>query len=195
MPKNLWLVVAVTAPLLVAAFDPDGVIAQEATPVGGRVVPDPSECEVVPRPTDELLALAGSPTPRSRTEEPAATPAALQTDAAVDAAVVEEIAATTRELVACLNAGDLRRAYALWTDDLLREGGGIEPEEILAEPEALPERERTAFLAVTYVRPLADGRVGAALVIDDPQTSSPADVSFGIFERVGDRWLLDEVSF
>lgn len=155
------------------------------------VVPDPIECTVTPRPTEELLGLITTDAASQPTYQEVAYPTLLH-DTPSDPAVVEEITATARELTACLNAGDPRRTYALYSDEAVRQGVAIEPEEVEISPVPLPEAERIALLDVSYVRPFADGRVGAVLVIDDPAAAAPAESFFVIFARTGERWVLDD---
>src|SRR4051812_29966541 len=92
------------------------VAAQQSTPSAVQDIPTASECTVQPRPEDDLRALfrevAATPLPASvditRAEAPAGTPADEQT--------VAEINATWRMFVACLNAGDQARMFALYSD-------------------------------------------------------------------------------
>jgi len=139
-----------------------------------------------------LLALISSQGSSQRTERQVAYPTLLH-DAPSEPAIVEEITATVRELIACLNAGDPRRTYALYSDEAVRRGADVSSEDIEAPPSPLPEAERSAFLDVSYVRPFDDGRVGAVLVIDTPAAPAPAESFFAIFARVDGRWVLDDL--
>jgi hypothetical protein len=107
--------------------------------------------------------------------------------------VAAGIEATARELVACVNAGDILRVLALYTDRLLTSGsltaGDIDPE---APPAPLPPEDRVALLGVVYVRQFDDGRVGAVILTDDPRIPSPVEPSFFFFAKAGGRWLIDE---
>lgn len=175
--------------------------AQDATPpVGvGVGVAGAEACQVDPRSPDFILALAG--TPASGRSTPAATPTPFATPdgKAADAEIVEGITATMQEVVACFNAADLLRAFALFSDDYFRR---------LIPVEGPVGEAFTAFLAsapapvtrmdvqsVQDVRVLADGRVGALVVLVDPRAPKSEDEGrrFVIFVNDGDRWLIDEV--
>ena len=173
--------------------------AQDATPVPGLVVPDPAECTVAPRSVDALAALLA--TPAAGTGAPAApTPVAIPLGRPADAATVEGITRTTRETFACFSAGDFLRVFALVTDHAVRQlqAQGILTAEVVpffaATPVAVAPEQRAGYLAITDVAILPDGRVGAFVVEVDP-TLPPegAETDYLVFERVGDRWLIDEV--
>jgi hypothetical protein len=145
------------------------VAAQEATPVGA--VPA-AECRVAPRPLSFLRDLVSQPPPET-------TPApveAVPEGAPVDEATRAEVTATIRQLIACVNAGDLLRAFALYDDAYLRRitdpEGLLDPEvadEIvvsLATPAAVPAEEQTRLLAVLLMRQMADGRVAVVIETD-----------------------------
>src|SRR5262245_23261965 len=88
---------------------------QTATPTPDT--PPPGLCHVPPRPFQELQAIIATPiaTPPAqpiRTTVPKGTPA--------DPETIAGITATLRELIACFNAGEVLRAYSLYTPDYLR---------------------------------------------------------------------------
>jgi len=126
MHRLLAVVVALFSFAVVGAA---GVGAQDASPAAGLVFPDPAECMVEPRSADELRALfreaaatpvadaapGGSPTPAV---PPEGDPADEQT--------VAEINAAWREFIACINAGDLPRVFALLSDDKVRSDFGFD---------------------------------------------------------------------
>jgi hypothetical protein len=169
--------------------------AQEATPGAGPLVPDPAECTVAPRPAAELRDLLAASDMPGEPDESATLPAPLLLDAPADPETVAGITATAREIIACANAGDLRRRSALYSDAFIRRGGMgfADREDVKRKPVPLPASERGALLAGPFVRPLTDGRVGAVMVINDPMVPSPAEALFCIFVQVEDRWLLDEI--
>ncbi len=178
--------------------------AQETTPVTAPEVPDSALCQVPPRDEAALLALltgtpvagtemAGTPAPdlpvsvSSEEQLPAGAPA--------DAATIAGITTTARELIACNNAGDLSRVFALYTDARIRTAFGGDPAaatEVVARfatpPAALPVEARTTLLAIRGIRLLSDGRAGAVIVDEDPARTT---VVFLVFAQVGDRWLVD----
>jgi ketosteroid isomerase-like protein len=178
--------------------------AQDATPVAGLGVPGPEECRVEPRSLASLQALA---TPRAGGRPPtvpSGTPVALPEGEPADAETVAGITATIREFLACVNAGDQLRAFALYSDDFLRpffgQPGTFTPENYAraATPQPIPTEEWRALVDVRDARVLADGRVGAVVVVDDPTSEDVAgpagqtrDTSFVILVKRGDRWLVD----
>ena len=165
----------------------------QATPVAAEPdVPQADECRVEPRTgftvPREVPPAAATPVPA-----PVATPGAT---AAVDAATAAAVAATVREALACRNAGELPRAYALFTDelvlDLLGSAETVPPEIVaaLGEPgRRAPRASRLELVAVGPPTLLADGRVLARV-----ETRS-ADVVFVddlVFREVAGRWLIDD---
>jgi plastocyanin len=108
-----------------------------------------------------------------------------------DEATVQAVTQTYRELVACLNAGEFLRVYALYTDDYLRRtlaDSGMDLAQLQATP-APDQRETTALVGVSEVRQLAGGQITARV----ETTSSPegvATVIQGVLEQVEDRLLI-----
>ncbi len=163
---------------------------QDATPSASSVTIDPAECRVEPRPLAGFESVIGTPgavsailmgTPIATGEIPSGgTPA--------DPAVVDAVTATAREFLACANAGDMRRAAALLTDDAFRQFyGGIDQRdvaELAGIPTPLPMELRASSVAVEDVRVLEDGRVTAVTEINGGRNVL-------IFVATGDRYLLD----
>ncbi len=153
--------------------------------------PEPRECTVAPRSIAEVRALL--PTPGPPLEQTATPVPSTYHHVPASAEVVAGIEATAREMVACVNAGDVLRMMALYSDHLLQSGslttGDVDLE---APPAPLPPRDRMALLGVVYVRQFDDGRAGAVMLTDDPRIPSPVEPSFFFFAKVGDRWLVDE---
>jgi hypothetical protein len=158
-------------------------------PAGELITPDPAECTVAPRTLDDLRAIAATP-------DQAATDALLAAVAIpgldlpagqpADAATVEAIEATYRQMTACFNAGNDLAAYALWTDDALRQIPVSPPP--ADAPTVLPEGDRSAF-RVTQVRVLPDGRVVA--VWEERSTVFSTTVVQALLLQDG-RYLVDE---
>ena len=130
----------------------------------------PGDCDVAPRP----LPLFPPATPGTGGATPAplatATPFALPAGPAADDATVAAVNAVVAEAVACRNAGDWPRAYALFSDAMLvRLFGGpqtVNPETqaaLAAPPQKVPRPERLKLLAVSDVRVAPDGRVAAVV--------------------------------
>lgn len=179
-----------------------------ATPVPLPHTPDPSACRVaMPEPASLVAAIA---TPRG--DEPG-LPEVVQDAATLpqgepaEAAVAAEVTATVGEFLACLNAGEAIRVYALVSDRFLRtrvvpnlptqdalaaleEGFAVG---VAASPVPQPEGARTTLVDVRDVRVLPDGAIGAVVVVENPTAEPPRDTSFFVLAREGDRLLIDAI--
>lgn len=190
--------VSILAVLLsLVLFGPGAGLAQEATPVASPAAG--VACTVEPRPTDELLALwfgpEGTPLAAPPVASPVAGEVALPEGEAADAETVAAVTATLQELNACFEANQFARAFALMTDNVVRQFGPTsgEPLEQVralleaqeAQPVATPEPDggQTVVPPLRDVRVLDDGRVGGILEEEGP-------LVFLIFERQDGRWLI-----
>jgi hypothetical protein len=166
------------------------------------IMPDPAACRVDPRPTDEVLSLwydtAGNPIGPAATPSvgTAATLLTIPVGPSADEATIEAITTAVTDLFACFAAGDFPRALALMTDKLAQSlspgvGASIDDARAFLEAPSEPEPagEGPAILAVTDVMLLADGRVGAFVVI---QENGVGDVAYLVFAPDGEWWLWDE---
>ena len=152
-------------------------MAQEASPVpaAGQV----ASCEdVEPRDAAFFEAVAATPeagaTPGIPEQENAGatpTPFAMPEGETADEATVAAVSTLYQQLIACLNAGDYLRAYALYTDDYLVRNLS---EEAITRLEATPvptdEAMRSEFGGLLDARILEDGRIAALVTITNPQT-------------------------
>ncbi|MCC6313332.1 MAG: hypothetical protein IT337_04925, partial [Thermomicrobiales bacterium] len=121
-----------------------------------------------------------------------------------DAATAAGVTATVRELVACFNAGELLRAYGLYTPRYLgsllsrQAQFGRAAYDSLATPMPANPEERAAILGIENVRVLPDGRIGATVTIAYKVIPMPKRFYF-TFARDGDDWRIDgvlgEISF
>jgi hypothetical protein len=191
----LCVVVLVTA---VAGHGVERVVAGEAG--GTPTVPRHDDCQVAPR---ALPLLASTPGAAAATAVPIGEAEASPTafvppdGAAADEATVVEVTATVREALACRNAGDFGRAYALFSDRMMRQlfGGEetIDPEIAAAldgSPHRVPRGERLALISVSDVRQRGDGSIGAVV---ETQGESGTYRDYLSFVKVNDRWLIDSV--
>lgn len=165
--------------------------ADGATPVGSPAPAGSSACTVgEPSPAEFFAILA---TPRAAATP---TPAAVASEADLprgepaDPAAVAGVTATVRDLLAC----DDLRFLRLLTDDYLRasmDAALAPPDAAAATPGRVSSAEPPTLLAVRDARTLPDGRVGAVVVVDDPNVEPRRDATFFVFAEAGDRWLVD----
>ena len=157
-------------------------------------------CNVTPRSREAITALVADPaiaTPAATTSGqtlPEGTPVSAETANAIERIV--------RAWLACQNAGEPLRAWALFSDGYLhrllsRQGFPIAIDASIATP--APEATGGAtLLDIRSERELPDGRLGATIVIAYPAVPMPKTFFF-YFTEIGDRLLIDgilgEISF
>lgn len=196
---------------LLAGLWPAPAPAQEATPPPGAEVPGPEECTVAPISPAEFLAVFATPAAAPASPAPGGPPAPggeltvgseadFPAGEPADPATAEAVAAAVRILLACVNADDRLRQFALFSDDLLRaiaiRAVAVPTEaELAAEaatpPVPLPVGERVAIVAIRDARVFPDGRAGVVAVIGDPGDEQDRLTGMYVFVEVDGRWLLD----
>jgi hypothetical protein len=176
-----------------------GAFAQTATPTPDT--PPPELCRVAPISFEDLQAILATPI-----ATPSASPTAptIPEGTPADPETAAGITATLHELIACFNAGEVLRAYSLYTPDYLRRIYSTQdpPTEaayaVLATPQPADADARSAILDVAGVRVFDDGSAGANVTIRYAHIPVPKTFFF-TFVRAGDRWLiagaLGEISF
>ncbi len=191
--------VAVAAFAATLVLVPGSLLAQEGTPEAEEVpaarVPPPEDCVVEARSVDDLFALLESGAADEATREP--LPAPLGEPAEPE--VAAELDATARELIACLNAGDIPRATALFADAAVAPVFGPAPTDpeaartaLEGEAEPLPAEQQTRLIAVADQSILEDGRAAAFLIVNDPLNPPRGPETLLLtFVQEGDRWLID----
>lgn len=163
--------------------------AQDTAATPERI--DPTSCAIEPRAFDEIADLASTPVP-------AATPASGEGTAA-DGATVQDVTDTVVIAVACANANDPLRSYALFTDRYLAERfGAAHPDDLGSlyaslsrEPTPAAEEDLLSLVEVRDVTTLADGWA-AAIVVTENQATTYTDRL--VFQQVEGRWLIDSWS-
>ena len=153
------------------------VNAQEASPMPGS--DQAASCEdIEPRDATFFENVAGTPEsganggpPEQGNAGATPTPFAMPEGDVVDEETAAAVSTLYEQLVACLNAGDFLRAYALYTEDYLVRNLS---EEAITRLEATPvpseESTRSEFGGLLDARLLDDGRIGALVTITNPQS-------------------------
>ncbi len=172
--------------------------------LGTPITPDPAECTIAPRSVEDLIQLGALPGSPLATEidiassEPATPPAGVPAGAETTTAVI----AVVRHYIACLNAFDTTRTFALFTDRYLAEtlyDFGPLPGLMLSPGQTaivLPEEAWRSF-AVASVSALSDGRAAAVVNVLNPTTSgglTPGQIAQAnyIFAQDGGEWRIDD---
>jgi len=190
---------AVVISSIASAMTMSSAVAAVATRTGAAVDGTPpatlnSVCDVEPRafplPTETPIGVV-TPGPVET------TPFALPTGEPVDERTATAIKATIAESIACRNAGDFRRAYALFTDrfiaHLLGPPDTLDPDllaRLAGPPTPVPGGDRLNVGDVARIEWLADGRVGA-IVVTQNREEVFADYLY-LIETDGS-WQIDEV--
>ena len=161
---------------------PSPLPSESVSAHGEPQVPAPAECRVAPRPLADVAATAqgggsaSSVTGTTETNESTdATPFIMPAGAPVDDLTRGAVVATVVEMLACENAGDRLRAYALHSDAFLqRQFGqlaagspdGAWLDTFSTPPAPRPETARNALLSIEGMRVIPDGRVGALVHVN-----------------------------
>jgi len=180
-------------------------LAQDATPGGVDLSPNPDQCTQTPRAMDAFVALIGTPAP-SQTENvtDAGSPAPVELPVGEPAPkeAIDGVVATVVQNVACFNAGNGLALFGGMTDAYLltlAETGALDriaAAQMAGTPTALPEEQQTQLLDTRDFTLYPDGRVGVLVYFEAPSTQiedgDGLQIELWIFKSVDDRWLLDE---
>lgn len=165
---------------------------------GEGTVPDPVACTVNPRSEGDLNSLTALSIEEGPTGE--LIPA---DNLEVSSATVDEVTGVVTKMLACVNAGDLPRAAALYTDDALAWAfsAGREP---FGEPDPLPQGDRIELVSMDGFTTLANDRVAVRVSLRDREGSlapfirdleasdAVQDITI-VLVPSGAGWLIDEV--
>jgi len=174
---------------------PEAIGAMGTPPVASA----PAGCDVPPRPMSFLETLVDAP-------EPDVTPAPIRgvpDGPSVDPATRTEVAEVVATLIACTNAGDLLRAFALYEDGYLRrlyDQDGVMSAEIahelvvsFATPEPVSSDRRWVLVGLPVSRLMDDGRVAVVIETNGGAEDEDEDTELGllVLSRAADgRWLV-----
>ncbi|HET9661700.1 MAG TPA: hypothetical protein VFP05_15340 [Thermomicrobiales bacterium] len=174
-----------------------GALAQDAPSQIGPVIPPASACTVEPRTAEELVALFANTTPTE--PMPFATTETITIGKPADTASAEQVTALIYQAVACLNAGDFGRFFALLTDHAIVTIFPWVAEELATEeaaaqklaPSPPPANFLTTILGIGSIALLPDGSFSAVLVQLDPNAGDqPTALILTAVEQDG-AWLID----
>lgn len=175
----------------------DAVLPAPTDPATDPRIPAPEECTIDPLSPEAVQALA---TRSAGTPIPVATGSGWIGGTPADMQTVRAIRTTLRAQTACLNAGDMRRAFAFYSDRVLRQlamagptlstanGEDVDLLTLLHQPVVpLPVNQRLQVPEVTSVLVMADSRLAV--------TTNGAAVPIlpSLFVQDGDQHLIDDV--
>ncbi len=179
---------------MMAGLTIPAVALGQATPIAEVIEPKPDECVIEPR----KFQTADAATPIAAPSGVLPAPASLPEGAPASPEDTGAVAAVAREALACRNAGDLRRAYALMTDRFIEGmlGGEAGPApEVLAmlqnRSERVSRNDRLELLSVEDVQSIEDGRIRAEVTSQNASTMF-TDILLFAPNDAGDGWLIDE---
>lgn len=156
----------------------------QGTPVAiDRVAP--GQCTVAPRTVADLETVIAA-APADGTDVRVPVRFGIGDGVPVDELTMEDITGVVMEMTACMNAGDMLRLYALFSDDALR--AALQPDDLsaaaLQTPVALSASNRFPEPIVWDSRVQTDGRVTALVDLD-------GEVALVTFIWNGERYLID----
>jgi hypothetical protein len=160
--------------LVMTALFRAGALAQDAPSQIGPITPPASTCTVGARTAEELVALFANAAPTD--PMPDSTTATITIGKPADAASAQQVTALIHQAIACLNAGDFGRFFALLTDHAIVTIFPWVAEELATEesaahalaPSPPPADLLTTILGIGSIARLPDGSFSAVLVQLDP---------------------------
>lgn len=160
------------------------VAASDATP--GAPNADSARCTIAPRTLDDLERIMASSTPVPTRDRPASGDLIDP-----DTETGRQITSVIETLVACLNAGDRLRAYALYTDAYL--ATILQPGDLpaIATPDSANPDDPTRIITIE-IHALAGGAVIATVTLD-PALIPVHKIFEFILIPIDDTWRIDRV--
>jgi hypothetical protein len=166
------------------------------------ITPGPELCLVEPRPLEFFEQYLGTPGATPSVEGAAEMGGSLDSfvppeGQPADPETVDAVAATAVEIVACYNGGEVRRVFALYSNNLIESFASGDPlpqeefDAMAATPTAVPEDQWSTVLAVREVILVDDGRVAG--FVDFEFEDGYRETQYAILVEEGDRWLVDEI--
>lgn len=176
--------------------------AAQATPATEWDVPAPDRCTIEPRDAalfPEGVGQTGPATPLPLPATPAAKYVVPDGDP-VTPEIEAAVTATVRESIACRNANQMLRAYALFTESMIVSMFGgpatVDPEirALIQQGDdlgSLPKRQRVALLQLSEFGHRPDGRIGAIVTTGTVDRIFQDYLVFA-YDGASSRWLIDE---
>jgi hypothetical protein len=180
-----------TFPIRVRCETADGAVVLRA-PV--RDAPSAEECQVEPLDLAILPSISGTPAAGGTSTNRMALRVLMAAAVPADDGTADAVRAVVREVIACANAGDFPRLFALLSDAYLARYLVATPLESDAlqflemEPEPLAHDDQAAIIAIEDVRRLPDGRVIATVTHEAGSVHQSVLV---VFVEEHGRWRLD----
>jgi hypothetical protein len=158
--------------------------ASDATPA--PVAASAAQCTVAPRTLDDLERIMTAATPVPNRDRPVSGHAIDP-----DSATGQQVTSVIEALVACLNAGDRVRAYALYTDAYL--ASILQPGDLpaIATPEPENPNDPTRIVSI-QLHALDDGAVIATVTLD-PALIPVHKIFEFILIPIDGHWRIDRV--
>ena len=189
--------VLIVLSLIMTGLFHTATLAQDAPSQIGPVIPPASSCMVEPRTVEELQALFANATPGDPVA--AETTATILLGEPADALASQHVTAVIHQAVACLNAGDFGRFFALLTDHGIVT---IFPwvAELLATEESAADvmavnpplaEYRQTILGIGSILRLPDGSYSAVLVELDPNAGEQPTALYLVLVETDGVWRID----
>jgi hypothetical protein len=166
-----------------------------AVELASPVVPQPAECQVAARTLADLTALPSTPMALEELAAPT-PPADLAQATPADEATTQAVLAVIRESIACSNAGDLLRNFALFSDGYIRRrviavSGPIDQAtyDAIASPQPVAPDRYIRIVGVGQVLLLPGGRAAVEVVASDVRTRR----SLILLVQTPAGWRIDEL--
>jgi hypothetical protein len=172
-----------------------GVAVLLAVGIASPDVPNPSLCTA---PTPSLDALNAAILGPAASPVPSPTPGLLPSGTPANPATIAAVTGVIQELIACYNAGEPLKTFALYTAGYLRStfarqnGFTLQQYDSDATPEPEDPARWSEILDIHGVRLLSPDRVGAVVTIK--YADVPVNKTFFFtFERIAGRWKIDGI--
>lgn len=126
--------------------------------------------------------------------EPEARPIPHRLDNAVGEQELSEIDYFGKQWVSCINSGDARRVYSMFTPIYT---STIDPDDVtqslMKDTKNRSTESAVRYLGVVSADHLSDGRIGASFAFSDPLAPGPVQTLYVVLDRQQGHLLLDSI--